>query len=35
MVTKTTIDMELKGIKIAATNGVNLPVNAKYIPITL
>lgn len=27
--------MELTGINIAATIGVNAPVNAKYIPITL
>ena len=34
-VTKTTIVIELKGIKIAATIGVNSPLSAKYIPIRL
>jgi hypothetical protein len=34
-VTKITIDIELKGIKIAATTGVNNPERAKYIPIIL
>ena len=34
-VTKTTIVMELKGIRIAATIGVNSPLKAKNIPIIL
>jgi hypothetical protein len=31
----TTIEMELKGIKMAATIGSNCPVIAKYSPIIL
>ena len=34
-VTKTTIDMELKGIKMAATIGDKFPVTANNIPIKL
>lgn len=35
IVVKTTILIELKGIKIAAITGANCPVTAKYNPITL
>lgn len=34
-VVNTTILIELKGIKIAATTGANCPVTAKYRPTTL
>jgi len=34
-VTKTTTDIELKGINIAAIIGDNSPLTAKYIPIIL
>lgn len=35
IVVKTTILIELKGIKTAAITGANCPVTAKYNPITL
>ena len=35
IVTKITIEIELSGINIAATTGVNIPFNAKYIPTIL
>lgn len=35
IVVKTTMLIELKGIKIAATTGANCPVTAKYKPILL
>ena len=35
IIPNVTIEMELKGIKIAAMTGDNCPVTAKYNPITL